>query len=49
VPDQNGQPPTPETVAADLSQMFDRRTEVGEDLMRITVGDTITVQRSQPR
>ena len=49
VPDQNGQPPTPETVAAEVSQIFDGRIEVGEDLMRITVGDTITVRRSRPQ
>jgi ribonuclease Z len=49
VPDQDGRSPTPEAVAAAVSRTYNGRIEIGEDLMRIVVGDAIDVQRSRPR
>jgi hypothetical protein len=49
VPDQDGRLATPEAVAAAVSQTYNGRIEIGEDLMRIVVGDAIDVQRSRPR
>ena len=49
VPDQDGRLPTSEAVTAAVSKTYDGRIEIGEDLMRIVVGDAIDVQRSRPR
>jgi hypothetical protein len=49
VPDQDGRSPAPEAVTAAVSQTYNGRIEIGEDLMRIIVGDAIDVQRSRRR
>jgi len=48
-PDRQRRPPSLEAVLKDVSDVFTGRVEVGEDLMRIVVGEAIEVQRRQPR
>jgi ribonuclease Z len=36
-------------VLGEVAQVFTGRVEVGEDLMRIVVGDTVEVHRREPR
>jgi ribonuclease Z len=49
VPDRQGRPPSVNDVLGEVSQIFTGRVEVGEDLMRIVVGDTVEVHRREPR
>ena len=48
-PDRQGRPPSIDDVLEEVSQIFTGRVEVGEELMRIVVGDTVEVHRREPR
>jgi ribonuclease Z len=49
LPDQQGQLATAADLIAEASKGYTGRMEVGEDLMRIVVGDSIDVQRRERR
>lgn len=47
-PDKQGRPLRLEAVLKEVSNVFAGRVEVGEDLMKIVVGDVIDIQRTGP-
>jgi len=48
LPDPKGARPSGEAVSAETRKTYDGPLELGEDLMRIVVGDTIEVERFDP-
>jgi ribonuclease Z len=44
-PDRQGRPPSLDAMLKEVSDVFKGRVEVGDDLMRIVVGDTIDIAR----
>lgn len=44
-PDRQGRPPSLDAMLKEVSDVYKGRVELGEDLMRITIGDTIDVHR----
>ena len=48
LPDSKGVRPSGDAVLAETRKTYDGPLELGEDLMRIVVGDTIEVERFDP-